>query len=132
MPEVTPQHGNNCWNTGKCARPQDQCFVHVKTAAAGLAQCRETCPAGWLCETRVPDGSGAACGPSPIAAATLVQPTEAMRQLLASSPWAGRVSICDRANPPPGPRFEITCYDGGQTGNRYVMAKTLLHRAACW
>ena len=106
--------------------------MHFKTAAAGLAQCRESCPAGWLCETRVPDGNGAACGPSPLNLATLVRPTDAMHTLVADSPWGGSVKLCDRANPPAGGAiFEITCFDGGQTGNRYSMVKTALQRAAC-
>ena len=119
----------NCWNTGTCPHSQ-QCFVHFKTASAGLAQCRDKCPPNWLCETRVPDASGAACGPAPLKP-NLVPPTDEMRDMIATSPWAGAVSLCDRANPPPGPTFEITCYDGGQTGNRYVMVGNLLKRAAC-
>ena len=54
----------NCWNTGTCPHSQ-QCFVHFKTASAGLAQCRDKCPPNWLCETRVPETArrqrGAAC-----------------------------------------------------------------------
>ena len=120
-----------CWNTGTCEKPGEKCYVHFKTASAGLAQCRDSCPKNWLCETRVPDGKGAACGPAPLPS-DLVPPTDEMRSLLAHSPW-GRagVAICDRAKPPAGPRFEIECYDGGQTGNRYVMVKNLLTRAAC-
>ena len=38
----------NCWNSGKCYSPLEQCFVHFKTAAAGQALCRETCPKDWL------------------------------------------------------------------------------------
>ena len=123
-----------CWNTGKCKLPSDQCYVHYKTAAAGLALCRSSCPANWLCETRVPDGTGAMCGPAPLPEAkALVSPTDEMRALLASSPWGDAVTLCNRANPPAGPHstFEITCYDGGQTGNRYVMVQNLLMRAAC-
>ena len=122
----------NCWNTGKCDSPLEQCFVHFKTAAAGQALCRETCPKDWLCETRVPDGSGAACGPSPMIELKQLTPTSEMRALLASTPWGDSIALCDRANPPRGTaHFEITCFDGGQTGNRYTMVKTLLYRAAC-
>lgn len=132
MPPTLANAGKNCWNTGSCERPQDKCYVHFKTAAAGLAQCRESCPGGWLCERRVPDGNGAACGPAPLELAKLVQPTDAMHALLASSPWGGLVKLCDRASPPRGAAiFEITCFDGGQTGNRYSMVKTALQRAAC-
>ena len=129
---MSQPHGPNCWNTAKCPSPNEQCFVQLKTAAAGLAHCRATCPShGWLCETRVPDeNGGAACGPAPLPK-SLVQPTDAMRAVMADAS-DGAVKLCDRANPPRGvPTFEITCYDGGQTGNRYVMVKSLLARAAC-
>ena len=128
MLQEANETGTNCWNTGKCPRAEDECYVRFKTAAAGLAQCRESCPHGWLCEQRVADGGGASCGPAPLPK-QLVQPTEAMRDLL--SPYGGAVVLCDRAHPPAGPAFEITCFDGGQTGNRYLMVKALLMRAAC-
>ena len=129
---MSQPHGPNCWNTAKCPSPNEQCFVQLKTAAAGLAHCRATCPShGWLCETRVPDeNGGAACGPAPLPK-SLVQPTDDMHAVMAEAS-GGAVKLCDRANPPRGvPTFEITCYDGGQTGNRYVMVKSLLARAAC-
>ena len=119
----------NCWNSAKCERADEQCFVLRKTAAAGLAHCRKECPSSWLCETRVPDGSGAACGPAPLGA-QLQAPSAAMHSILSGPRWQGLASICDRRNPPPGPQFEISCYDGGQTGNRYMMVKYLLMRAA--
>jgi hypothetical protein len=123
MPAAT----TNCWNTGKCESPNEKCFVHFKTSSGGLAHCRESCPKDWLCELRVPDGRGAGCGPAPLPP-TLVRPTDEMHALLADS----GVQLCDRAAPPAGAtHYDIQCYDGGQTGNRYVMVKNLLSRAAC-
>ena len=133
MPEWPPNaSSHNCWNVGICPAGQ-HCYVKFKTAAAGFATCRADCPSDWLCETRVAavQGTGAACGPAPLPD-NLTTPTPEMHSVLSNSPWAGAVSICDRsASYDRQPSFEISCYDGGQTGNRYLMVRNLLLRAAC-
>ena len=91
-----------------------------KAAMFGFAQCRRSCPAGWLCETRTADG----CGPAPLGQVAPV-PTDA-------APLLSPASACARHSPPPSnATFEVTCYDGGATGNRYVMLKNALRRAVC-
>ena len=114
----------NCWNAGLCHNYGETCFVRYKTSSAGFAQCKKTCPAGWLCETRTPDG----CGPSPLP--KRIQPApDGVRELASAAPF---LRLCDRRNPPTGaPVFELTCYDGGQTGNRFLMVRALMARAAC-
>lgn len=118
----------NCWNTGKCAAPEESCYVKFKTSSAGLANCHAGCPKDWLCERRIAEGNGAGCGPAPLPT-ELTGATAEAQALLARSAWP--VTICDRTRPPTGPTFEITCYDGGQTGNRFLMVRNLLQRAAC-
>ena len=123
----------NCWNIGKCENPSERCFVKFKSSSGGYAVCRSHCPRDWLCETRVADShsTGASCGPAPLPT-NLTAPTVDMNRVLERASAAlAAVSICDRAAPPPGPHFEIGCYDGGQSGNRYVMVHNLLLRAAC-
>jgi len=42
------------------------------------------------------------------------------------------VRLCDRALPPPAQStYQINCYNGGFTGNRYMMARNMLLHAAC-
>ncbi|KAL1508784.1 hypothetical protein AB1Y20_004879 [Prymnesium parvum] len=127
-PPALPAHseGGNCWNK-PCDDPTHTCFVKHKLGLAGLALCRTDCPATWLCETRVDGGCGAAPLPP-----KLPHVSARLRALLTSRrPWLG-VSLCDRASPPAGVlTFEISCFDGGMTGNRWVMVSNLLRRAAC-
>jgi hypothetical protein len=88
--------------------------------------CHERCPRGWLCETRLKEGG---CGGAPLSAKAFEPPFQ-VQQIVAQ---ARGMELCDRRNPPTGPHpvFEIACYDGGFTGNRYMMIRTMLHRAAC-
>ena len=115
-------HGQNCWNTG--CDGNLTCFVKFKGEKGGYAQCLTSCPQGWNCETRLPGR----CGPSPLAT-ELKPPSLEARALLARH----NVSICDRRSPPAGthPTFTMECYDGGFTGNRYMMVKHMLVRAIC-
>ena len=118
---------SQCWGTGVCDDPQSFCYVKYKTDHGGYAQCRRSCPSDWNCERRTPQGCGAATLPASLAPA----PFSEANNLLAEFPGA---ALCDRRNPPAGAdisRFEILCYDGGQTGNRYLMVKHMLRRAAC-
>lgn len=130
---------HKCWNSPEdCVAPA-RCYVKSRIKLGGFAQCRETCPSDWLCETREPGvrpGSGS-CGAGPMPA-RLVEPTADMVELVARAPSAGRLTsslrLCDRSAPPllgPHPTFEITCFDGGFTGNRYMMVKAMLQRADC-
>jgi hypothetical protein len=115
----------NCWNVDSCPAGE-KCWVRMKTASAGYAQCHVDCPPKWLCETR----EGGGCGPSPLPQ-KLKQANPAVRAQL-DAPTAIGASLCDRHNPPKEvPTFEITCYDGGQTGNRFHMVMSLLGKAAC-
>jgi hypothetical protein len=117
-------NSTNCWNTG-CSDPSLTCFVRDKTAKGGYGQCHHTCPHGWNCETRGQGGCGAAPLPK-----VIVPPSLDAGKLVA--PY--QASICDRRNPPvDGPHavFTLECYDGGFTGNRYMMVRNLLERAIC-
>ena len=59
---------SNCWHATNCTQGE-QCFVAHKTAMFGYAQCRRSCPAGWMCETRAAEGCGRAPLPVPLAPA---------------------------------------------------------------
>eukprot|EP00965_Chrysotila_dentata_P069222 2287794-Pleurochrysis_carterae.AAC.2 len=114
---------SNCWATGKCTEPGHSCFVKFKSEHGGYARCHKECPASWNCETRSPEGG---CGPAPLPE-HLASPSSWARSILPAG-----VSICDRRSPPQdAPVFETTCYDGGFTGNRYLMIKNMLTLAAC-
>ena len=118
---------SQCWGTGVCDDPQSSCYVKYKTDHGGYAQCRRSCPSDWNCEKRTPQGCGAAALPASLPPA----PFSEAKSLLAEFPGA---ALCDRRNPPAGAeisRFEMLCYDGGQTGNRYLMVKHMLRRAVC-
>lgn len=118
---------SQCWGTGVCDDPQSFCYVKYKSDHGGYAQCRRSCPSDWNCERRTPQGCGAAALPASLAPA----PFSEAKSLLAEFPGA---ALCDRRNPPAGAeisRFEMLCYDGGQTGNRYLMVKHMLRRAVC-
>ena len=117
---------SQCWGTGVCDDPQSLCYVKFKSDHGGYAQCRRSCPSDWNCETRTPLGCGAAPLPTSLTPAPVTEATA----LLAEFPGA---ALCDRRKPPAGdaPRFQMLCYDGGQTGNRYLMVKSMLRRAVC-
>ena len=114
----------NCWSTGECAIPGEHCFVRQRNDKGGYAQCRRTCPSGWNCEVR----ANGHCGGAPLPTWLPSAPPEASKLL---EPHG--VALCDRLAPPIGPHatLAIECYDGGFTGNRYMMIKRMLLRAAC-
>lgn len=114
----------NCWNTG-CSTPGWTCFVRDKGAKGGYAQCHRQCPSGWNCETRTAEGH---CGAAHLPA-TIQSASPEARALL--SPY--KVAVCDRRQPPSGshPTFTMECFDGGFTGNRYLMVMSMLRRAIC-
>ena len=126
-------NSSSCWHAGAAVcRPGQQCFVKTRTSKGGYAQCHARCPPGWLCETRVAGPGGSHCGSAPLASSKLAPAPFAMAATLFDQ--LAPVTLCDRLNPPitrGSSLIEIDCYDGGFTGNRYLMVKNMLLHAAC-
>ena len=120
----------SCWAAGQAACADgEHCFVKYKGGKGGHALCLTSCPAGWLCETR---GSSGRCGSAPLNASRLTPAPFSASSALFARVGAPGVRLCDRALPPPAQStYQINCYNGGFTGNRYMMARNMLLHAAC-
>ena len=124
------RNSSSCWHSGAAGcKPGQQCFVKTRTSKGGYAQCHSRCPKGWLCETRVAGPGGGHCGAAPLPGRLTPAPY-AMAATLFDQLTPG-ITLCDRRSPPIAPVTEIQCFDGGFTGNRYIMVKNMLLHAAC-